>query len=96
MPPYFSTIPLNTNGSCSSRPVCSLSSYADLLGLFLILLHFDNFTTFVKSTIGTYGMREAHRAAIGTGSQVARLQRVVGTAHIAAALGMFALWMWGH
>ena len=67
-----------------------------LLGLFLFLLHFDNFATFIKSTIGTDGVRQAHRAAIGAGGQVTRLQGIVGTAHIAAALRMFALWMWGH
>lgn len=41
-------------------------------------------------------MRETHRAAIGTDDQVARLQSVVCAAHVAAALRVFALWMWGH
>ena len=68
----------------------------DLLGLFLFLLHFDHFTTFVKSAIWTYGVGETHRATVGTGSQVTGLQGIVGTAHIAAALGMLALWVWGH
>ena len=63
---------------------------------FLFFLHFNNFATLVESTVGTYGVREAHRAAVGTSRQVAGLQGVVRTAHIAAALGMLALWMWGH
>ena len=68
----------------------------DLLRLFLFLLHFDNFTAFVESTIGTNGVRKAHRTAVGTGSQVMSLQGIMCAAHIAAALGMLALWMWGH
>ena len=67
-----------------------------LLSLFIFLFDLYNFTTLVKSTIGTNGVRKAHRAAVGTSGQVARLQRIVRAAHIAAALGMFALWMWGH
>jgi hypothetical protein len=41
-------------------------------------------------------VRKAHRTAIGTGCQIMRLQGIVRAAHIAAALRMFALWMWGH
>jgi hypothetical protein len=67
-----------------------------LLRLFLFLLNLDNFTSFVESAIGTNGVGEAHRTAVGTGSQVIRLQGIVCAAHIAAALGMLALWMWGH
>jgi hypothetical protein len=67
-----------------------------LLSLFLLFLYFDNFTAFVKSAIGTYRMGKAHRTAIGAGGQVASLQRIVRAAIVAAALGMFALWMWGH
>jgi hypothetical protein len=39
---------------------------------------------------------KAHRAAVGTGDQVMGLQGIVCAAHIAAAFGMLALWMWGH
>ena len=70
--------------------------HATLFSLLLFLLDLDNFTAFVKSTVGTDGMGKAHRTAVRAGSQVTGLQGVVRAAHIAAALGMFALWMWGH
>jgi hypothetical protein len=72
------------------------SSWSGLFGLFLFFLDFDNFATFVKPTIGTDGMGKAHRAAVRAGRQVTGLQSVVRAAHIAAALRVFALWMWGH
>ncbi len=73
-----------------------MESYPSLLSLLLFLLDFNDFTAFVKSTIRTDGMGKAHRTAIRAGDQVMCLQSVVRAAHIAAALGMFALWMWGH
>jgi hypothetical protein len=70
--------------------------YPFLFSLFLFLLHFNNFTAFVKAAVGTDGVRKAHGTAVGTCSQVARHQSIMCAAHVAAALGMFALWMWGH
>ena len=64
--------------------------------LFLILLYFDNFSAFVKTTVGTNCVRKAHGPAVGAGCEVARNQRVVRAAVIAATLRVFALWMWGH
>ena len=58
---------------------------SSLLSLFLFLLHFDDFAAFIKATIRTDGVRKAHGTAVGTGSQIARLQGVVRAAHIAAA-----------
>ena len=48
------------------------------------------------SAVWADGVRQAHRAAIGTCNQITRFQCVMGTATIATALGMFALGMWGH
>ena len=67
-----------------------------LLSLFLFLLDLDDFTTFIESTIGADGVRKAHRTAIRTSRQIISLQGIMGAAHIAAALRVFALWMWGH
>jgi hypothetical protein len=67
-----------------------------LLRLFLFLLHFDNFTAFVEAAVGTDGVRKAHGTAVGTSDKVASLESIMGATHIAAALRMFALWMWGH
>jgi len=64
--------------------------------LFLIFLYFDNFAAFVKTAVGTNCVRKAHGPAVGAGCEVARNQRVVRAAVIAAALRVFALWMWGH
>jgi|SRR6185503_16318192 len=64
--------------------------------LFLIFLYFDNFAAFVKTAVGTNRVRKAHGPAVGAGCEVARNQRVVRAAVIAAALRVFALWMWGH
>jgi hypothetical protein len=71
-------------------------SFSRLLGLFLFLLDLDDFATFVKPAIGADRMWKAHGTAVRAGNQVPCLQSVVRAAHIAAALGMFALWMWGH
>jgi hypothetical protein len=43
-----------------------------LLGLFLFLLHFDNFAAFVKTAVGTDGVGKAHGPAVGAGGQVMR------------------------
>ena len=67
-----------------------------LLSLFLFFLHFDNFAAFVKSAVGTDRMRKAHRTAVRAGGEVAGLQGIERAAVIAAALRVFALWMWGH
>jgi len=68
-------------GRAGARPYCTA-----LLRLFLFLLHFDNFTTFIETAVGTNGVRKAHGTAVGTGGQVARLQSVMRSAIIAAAL----------
>jgi len=57
-----------------------------LLSLLLFLLDFDNFTTSVKTAVGTDGVWKAHGTAVGTCNQVARLQSIVGATHVAAAL----------
>ena len=67
-----------------------------LLSLFLFLLDFDNFLAFVEAAVGADRVREAHGTAVRAGGQVARLQGIVCAAHVAAALRVFALWMWGH
>jgi hypothetical protein len=67
-----------------------------LTSAFLFLLDFNDFTTFVESAVGTNGVWQTHGAAVGAGGQVMRLQGVVRAAHVAAALRVFALWMWGH
>ena len=64
--------------------------------LFLIFLYFDNFAAFVKTAVGTDGVRQAHGTAVRAAGEVARNQRVVRAAVIAAALRVLALWMWGH
>ena len=69
---------------------------SSLLRLLLLFLDFDDFATFIKSTIRADGMGKAHGTAVRTGDQAAWLQSVVRAAHIAAALRVFALWMWGH
>ena len=41
-------------------------------------------------------MRQTHGSAVGAGGEVAGFEGVVRAAHVAAALRVFALWMWGH
>lgn len=41
-------------------------------------------------------VRQAHGAAIRAGYQIARLNGVMGASAVAAAFGVFTLWMWGH
>ena len=50
------------------------------------IFHFDNFAAFVKATVGTNGVWKAHGTAVGAGGQIARLQSVMRSAVIAAAL----------
>jgi len=69
---------------------------ASLLSFFLFLLDFDNFLAFVETAIGTNRVRKAHGTAVRAGGQVARLQSIVCAAHVASALRVFSLWMWGH
>src|SRR5688500_16893160 len=64
--------------------------------LLLFFLYFDNFAAFIKTAVGTDRVRKAHGTAIRAGGQVAGLQSIVCAAHVAAALRVFALWMWGH
>jgi tetrahydromethanopterin S-methyltransferase subunit D len=67
-----------------------------LLSLLLFLLDLNDFASFVEAAVGTDSMRQTHGAAIGAGDQVAGLEGVMGAAVVAAALRVFALWMWGH
>ena len=64
--------------------------------LFLFFLYFDHFAAFVKTAVGTDRVWKAHGTAIRAGGEVTWLQSIVRAAHIAAALRVFALWMWGH
>ena len=64
--------------------------------LLLFFLYFDNFAALIKTAVGTDGVRKAHGTAVRAGGQVAGLQSIVCAAHVAAALRVFALWMWGH
>ena len=79
---------LNTNGPCSSRPVCkgNAQSAPPLRFLFLFFLYFEDFAAFVKSAVGTNRVRKTHRTAVGAGGQVAGLQGIVRAAIVAAAL----------
>ena len=71
-------------------PFCALRSG------FLFLLDLDDLSAIVETAIGANSMRQAHGTAVRAGDEVARQQGVLRAAAIAAALRMFALWMWGH
>ena len=55
--------------------------------LFLFLFHADDFATLVMPAIWTYGMWEAHLAAIAARHQIESFQGVVGAPAVAAAFG---------
>jgi hypothetical protein len=66
-----------------------------LLRLFFFI-DFDHLAALVVSTVGTDGVRQAHRAAIAASYQIARRQSVVGATAVATTLGYFPFWLWGH
>jgi ATP/ADP translocase len=70
----------------TTRFVVEVGSRSRLLALLLFFLYFDNFTTFIESAVWTNRVRKAHRATVRAGNEVARLQSIVGAAHVAAAL----------
>jgi hypothetical protein len=66
-----------------------------LLG-FLFFLDLNDFAAVIKATGGTHGVREAPGTAIGANDGIDCRHGVLRAAAVAAALGMFALGMWGH
>jgi len=50
----------------------------------------------VEAAVGANGVGQAHLAAVGAGDRVARRERVVRPAAVAAALGMLAFRKWRH
>jgi len=64
--------------------------------LFLLFFHVDDFAAFIVSAFWADGMRQAHLAAVAALGQGSRGQSIMGAPAVAATLGMFALWMWGH
>lgn len=64
--------------------------------MFLFFFDFDDFASFVVAAVGADGVGKAHGAAVGAEGEVAGFECVVSAAVVAAALGVFAFWMWGH
>ena len=83
-------------GRVRHDPFAREGAASPLRFLFLFFFDLDNFTAFVETAVGTHGVRQAHGTAVRAGGQVASFQRIMSTAHVAATLGMFAFWMWGH
>ncbi len=65
-------------------------------GFLLLFCDFDYFASFVETTFGANGMRQAHGTAIAAGGQIARFEEVVGATAITAAFGNFTFWQRGH
>jgi hypothetical protein len=75
-----------------SRPVEHLL----LLGGLLFFLDLDDLASLEVAAAGADGMRHAFASAIGANDKIGSRKGVLRTTAIAASLGMFALWMWGH
>ena len=67
-----------------------------LLRVLLFFLDLDHFAAHVLPAVRADRVRKSHRAAVGASHKIAPLQSIMGASAIAAALGMFALGMWGH
>jgi len=68
------------------------------MSLYCLFLFFNgnNFAALVVSAVRADNMGKAHLSAVGASGQVAGFKGVMGAAAVAAALGMFAFWMWRH
>ncbi len=73
-----------------------VTARCELIGFLLLFLDFKYLTALIMSAIRADRVRQAHLSAIGARNQITFLQRIMSAATVAAALGMFALGMWGH
>jgi len=64
--------------------------------LFFLFFHIDDFAAFIVAAFRADRVRQAHLAAVAALSQGSGGQSIMGAPAVAATLGMFALWMWGH
>ena len=62
----------------------------------LVFLYFNDFTTLILAALGADSMRQAFLTTVGASGKIESRHGIVGAAAIAAAFGMFTLWMRGH